>query len=91
MNGAEPCPETRYLIVTADDYGASENINRGIEEGIADGIVTEVSVLTNFARCHEDLKELCARHPHIGVGVHLNISTGYPVSDPRVDDYDRFE
>lgn len=75
-----PYEEPRGLIVTADDYGVSENINRGIEEGIEFGIVTGISVLTNFHQCHEDLAELVERYPHIGVGVHLNINTGYPLS-----------
>ena len=39
----------KYLIVNADDYGASRGINRGILEAHRRGILTSTSLLVNTA------------------------------------------
>ncbi len=69
----------RFLIVTADDFGASKNINEGIEIAADKMAITAVSVLTNFSESLPELKQLSESHPDIGIGVHLNIITGNPV------------
>ena len=38
-------PETRRLIVNADDLGLSAGVNRGIVEAHARGIVTSASLM----------------------------------------------
>lgn len=65
----------KKLIVTADDFGASQNINEGIIEGVENGIVTTISAMTNF---HEPLSMLppLRKKNNVNVGVHLNITTG---------------
>jgi predicted glycoside hydrolase/deacetylase ChbG (UPF0249 family) len=69
----------RFLIITADDFGASKNINEGIEIAADNTAITAISVLTNFSESLPELKQLSERHPDIGIGVHLNIITGKPV------------
>jgi len=69
----------RFLIITADDFGASKNINEGIEIAADKKAITAISVLTNFSESLPELKQLCESHPDIGIGVHLNIITGKPV------------
>jgi predicted glycoside hydrolase/deacetylase ChbG (UPF0249 family) len=73
----------RRLIVTADDFGASVNINRGIACAVEHGIVNTVSAMTSFPDSLPALKLLHERHPDVGIGVHLNITTGGPLSDPE--------
>ena len=74
----------RGLIVTADDFGIAESINDGIRAGIACGIVNTVSAMTNLPGCVESLLTLHADHPEVGIGVHLNITTGQPLSAAAV-------
>jgi predicted glycoside hydrolase/deacetylase ChbG (UPF0249 family) len=73
-------PETQ-LIVNADDFGQSPGISRGIVRAHREGVVTSTSVLGNC----EDLagaRALLAEAPGLGVGVHLALVGGRPVSDP---------
>lgn len=73
----------RNLILTADDFGASQNINEGIRIAADNNAITAISVLTNFTESLPDLKEISRNHPHIGIGVHLNIVTGKPILSPE--------
>ena len=71
----------KYLIVNADGYGFTRGINRGIEEAVARGIVTSISVNANFDPI-EDLPSFVRAYPQISVGVHLNPVVGRPLADP---------
>jgi hypothetical protein len=44
---AVPYRQERFVILTADDFGASENINEGIEFALSQGTITAVSALMN--------------------------------------------
>ncbi len=72
----------RRLIVTADDFGAADCIDEGILYAIEHGIVTSVSVLSNFTDASKKVKKLRRTYKNIGWGIHLNISSGTPISDP---------
>lgn len=72
---------SKCLIINADGFGFTRGINRGIEEAVAGGVVTSISVNANFAAV-EDLPAFHRRHPHISVGVHLNPVVGSPVAHP---------
>jgi len=68
----------KNLIVNADDLGWTEGVNRGIAEAHRRGIVTSASLLANGAAFLSAL-ELARTAPHLGVGVHLNLSDGQPL------------
>lgn len=72
----------RSLIITADDFGVSENINQGIRLAAEHGSISAISAFTNFKGSITALEEISRQYPQIGIGVHLNINTGRPVSDP---------
>lgn len=74
-----PYNHDRFLIITADDFGASKNINEGIELAADKKLITTISALTNFTESLSDLKRISENHPNIGIGVHLNITTGQPI------------
>ncbi|GAC1635424.1 MAG: chitin disaccharide deacetylase [Candidatus Acidiferrum sp.] len=67
------------LIVNADDLGWTAGVNRGIAEAHRNGIVTSTSLLANGA-AFEDGVKVARGLPALGVGVHLNLSNGAPVS-----------
>ena len=74
-----PYLSERFLIITADDFGASKNINEGIKFAADNKAITSISVLSNFNESLPDLKKISVTHPDICIGVHLNITTGKPV------------
>lgn len=68
----------KYLIVTADDFGLSSNINYGIITAIQKGIVCGVSLTANGDAFNEAL-QLIKTLPHVSVGVHLSLVDGRPI------------
>jgi hopanoid biosynthesis associated protein HpnK len=69
----------RNLIVNADDLGWTQGVNRGIAEAHRNGIVTSASLLAN-GKAFAGAVELVRAMPGLGVGVHLNLSDGAPVT-----------
>jgi hopanoid biosynthesis associated protein HpnK len=67
------------LIVNADDFGMTEGVNRGILESHQRGIVTSTTLLATGA-AFESAVAAGREHPRLGIGVHLNLSEGLPVS-----------
>jgi predicted glycoside hydrolase/deacetylase ChbG (UPF0249 family) len=57
-------------------------VNRGIAEAHRNGIVTSATLLANGA-AFDSAVELLKVTPALGVGVHLNLSDGKPVSPPE--------
>lgn len=70
------------LIITADDYGMCDVVDKAIDAGIENGMITTTNVMLNMETLH-NAKDLRERYPHISVGVHWNVTTGKPVSDPK--------
>jgi predicted glycoside hydrolase/deacetylase ChbG (UPF0249 family) len=71
----------RQLIVNADDFGLTENVNRGILDAHREGIVTSTTLLAN-GLAFEGAAAASKRFPRLGIGVHLNLTEGMPVADP---------
>lgn len=68
----------RYLIVNADDFGLSEAVSRGILAAHRSGILTSTTFMVNFPWA-ADMAPLLQDAPELGVGVHLNLTTGRPL------------
>jgi predicted glycoside hydrolase/deacetylase ChbG (UPF0249 family) len=62
----------RHLIVNADDFGASEGVNRGIVECHVDGIVTSTSLMVT-GRAVDEAVELSRAHPDLAIGLHWDV------------------
>ena len=52
-----PYETERFLIITADDFGASKNINEGIRFAMENKAVTSIAVLSNFTESLPELKD----------------------------------
>jgi predicted glycoside hydrolase/deacetylase ChbG (UPF0249 family) len=63
----------KYLIVNADDFGASRGINRGILQTHLEGVVTSTSLMVNMP-ASEEAVELSRDLPELGVGLHVNFT-----------------
>lgn len=72
----------KRIIINADDFGLTGRINLGIIKAYRDGILTSASLLANGPVFNEAV-DLSRQNPGLGVGVHLNILRGRPVSDKK--------
>ena len=68
------------LIVNADDFGLSKAINFGIVESHLEGIVTSTSMMITMPAV-KHAKSLAKNIPDLGIGPHLNISLGKPLTN----------
>lgn len=71
------------LIVNADDLGRTAGINRGILEAHKKGIVTSTTALVTYPDAVEGIALMQAEAPFLGIGLHLNLTSGRPVSAPE--------
>ena len=72
---------SRRLIVNADDFGFSAGITEGILRAHREGIVTSTTIAANMPAAESAVAALRGA-PSLGVGVHLNVSQGPPLSRP---------
>jgi len=71
-----------HLIVNADDIGISRGVNRGIVQAHRSGIVTSASLMANLPSA-EDALTRAAICPDLGLGLHLTLTAGRPLSAPE--------
>lgn len=70
----------KRLIVNADDYGLSEGVCLGILKAHRDGILTSTTCTMNMENIEKYL-EMTKDYPNLGLGVHLNITVGKPLTN----------
>jgi predicted glycoside hydrolase/deacetylase ChbG (UPF0249 family) len=73
----------KRLIVNADDLGITEGVNRGIIDCYRRGIVTSTTLMVN-GEAVAGAAVLAAECPELGVGLHLNLTTGPPSQQPSL-------
>ena len=73
----------RLLIINADDFGLCEGVNRAIAEAHTKGILTSTTLMTNMPSAEEAIK-IAKSLPTLGVGIHLNLTEGRPVSNEQI-------
>lgn len=71
------------LIVNADDFGLNKCVNRGIIKAFNNGIVTSASLLVNRNGYEDALKNI-SENPKLGIGIHLNVFRGKPLTNPKI-------
>ena len=65
----------KKIIVNADDFGISKEVNEGIVKGFQDGIISSTTVMANMPE-FEEAMNLAKKNSKLGVGVHLNVIDG---------------
>lgn len=70
------------LIITADDYGMCDSVNRAIDDCIAARVVLSTNVMTNM-ECAEEAADLKKKFPYVSVGLHYNFTVGQPILPPE--------
>jgi predicted glycoside hydrolase/deacetylase ChbG (UPF0249 family) len=78
----------KVLIVNADDYGASDDVNRGIVECYEHGIVTSASLMAR-GRAAAGAAAYARASPGLAVGLHLDLGEWEPRNGTWVAVYER--
>jgi chitin disaccharide deacetylase len=73
----------KRLIINSDDYGRTPEISRGIREAHAHGVVTSTTCMMNIPTTAEDIAIALKETPMLGMGVHLVLTMGNPISAPE--------
>jgi predicted glycoside hydrolase/deacetylase ChbG (UPF0249 family) len=68
------------LIVNADDFGFSRGVTDGILRSHKEGILTSTTLMTNMVDRDRAI-DLAGQTPTLGVGIHLNLTQGKPLTD----------
>jgi predicted glycoside hydrolase/deacetylase ChbG (UPF0249 family) len=69
------------LIINADDFGLTPGVNRAIAELHDAGAVTSATLMATGA-AFDDAVTLALQRPALGIGCHIVLVDGTPVSDP---------
>lgn len=69
----------RKLIINADDFGASSEINDAVIVSHTRGIVTSASLLIT-GKASSEAVSLAKNHPSLDIGLHLNLTDGRPIT-----------
>jgi chitin disaccharide deacetylase len=85
---------TRRLIINADDFGLSHEVNAAVIRAHSEGVLTTASLMVN-EQGFEEAVELARNHPRLGVGLHLSLVCGHSALPHReipnlVDEQQRF-
>ena len=72
------------LFVQADDYGMTTGVTDGIVACGRDGILTQTGLFTNMPSAEYAVRRWRQEMPHVLLGQDLNLSTGRPVTDPKL-------
>lgn len=70
---------TVRLIVNADDFGLCEGVNRAVKQAHTEGILTSATIMAGMEAAKAAV-ELAGEMPGLGVGVHLDLFDGAPIS-----------
>jgi len=69
----------KRIIINADDFGLCKGVNEAVAKAHDVGVLTSATLMVNMPAA-EDAVEIAKLKPSLGVGVHLNLSEGRPVS-----------
>ncbi|MHC4623688.1 MAG: carbohydrate deacetylase [Planctomycetota bacterium] len=84
----------RTIVINADDFGLCEGVNKAVAQAHTDGVLTSATIMANMPAAAEAV-EIAKKMPTLGVGVHLNLTDGQPLSQrdaarPLLDAAGRF-
>lgn len=72
----------KRMIINADDFGLSDSVNEAVLRAHKQGVLTSTTIMTNMEAAKEAVK-IAKGLPRLGVGVHLNLSKGKPLSNDK--------
>jgi chitin disaccharide deacetylase len=84
----------RALIITADDFGVSREVNAAVASTFREGVLSAASLMV-AGRARDEAVALALEHRDLDVGLHLVVCRGYSILRPErlpgiVDESGRF-
>lgn len=73
----------KRLIINSDDYGRTPEISRGIREVHLNGMLSSTTCMMNIPTTVDDIAIALKETPNLGLGVHLVLTMGKPLSKPE--------
>jgi len=70
------------LIINADDFGLTQNINEGILAAHVKGIVTSTSIVAQ-GEAFDNSIEIAKKNPTLDIGIHLTLVEERPLLNPE--------
>ena len=77
------CNGMKKMIINADDFGLTEEINHGIIQAYRKGILTSTSIVAN-GEAFDEAVRLSRRYPTLDTGVHLTLVEEKSVLEPSI-------
>jgi hopanoid biosynthesis associated protein HpnK len=75
----------KRVIINADDFGLCAGVNKAVAQAHTEGVLTSATIMANMPAAAQAV-EIAKKLPNLGVGVHLNLTEGTPLSkDACVD------
>ena len=74
-------PRARRLVVNADDFGFTRDVNEGIVRCFQNGILRSTTLMANGA-AFDNAVRLAVENPGLDIGCHLVLTGGKTVSNP---------
>jgi predicted glycoside hydrolase/deacetylase ChbG (UPF0249 family) len=69
----------RSVVLCADDFGLSDGVSRAISELAEAGRISATGAMTNLPGWRRNASRLMGLRGRIGIGLHLNLTTGQPL------------
>src|SRR6267143_1242789 len=78
---SSPFSKVRKLVVNADDFGFTRDVNQGIVHAHREGILTATTLMATGA-AFDHAVTLARENPELDIGIHLVLvgSPGYPAT-----------
>lgn len=70
------------ILPNADDFGRHVLINSAVAKAVDNGCLRSATLMPG-GRAFDDAVDVAKSHPELGVGIHLTLVNGFPVSDPK--------
>lgn len=74
-------PQSKYVVINADDFGYSEAVNEAIIQAHQQGVLSSTSLMVTGDKAQEAI-DLAKSHPDLGVGLHLVLCCGKSALPP---------
>lgn len=89
------CLMQRKMIINADDFGLCEGVNKAVADAHTNGVLTSATLMANTPGVDKAVA-IAGQMPSMGVGIHLNLTEGRPISsdplaEPLVDEAGEFK
>jgi hopanoid biosynthesis associated protein HpnK len=72
----------KFLIITADDFGLHEAVNRAVEQAAREGVLTTASLMVGAPAAAHAVR-IARELPRLAVGLHLVLADGWSVLPQR--------